>query len=174
MEWSQFVSFVRYCCCFIHFYLTILNVACYHLNCSKIDWNKPKHENKLVSTKTKIESHFLKNLRKCSSNVYAVYIKTMATANTVKKFSLYYQTTFKTNIRGHHIYKNIWTSKLNKILRAKHNTQRSCRVWWTCYWNLQQWWNSGRSYSGRTFLIITLFFTSWWTESFNSRSVRKL
>ena len=45
-------------------------------------------------------------------------------ANTLKKFSLYYQTIFETNFCGHHIYKNIWTPKLNEILRAKHDTQR--------------------------------------------------
>ena len=48
----------------------------------------------------------------------------MANANGVKKISLYYQTTFEANIRGHHIYKNIWTPKLNEILRAKHDTWR--------------------------------------------------
>ena len=48
----------------------------------------------------------------------------MAKANAVKKFSLYYQAISETNIRRHHIYKNIWTPKLNEILRAKHDTRR--------------------------------------------------
>ena len=48
----------------------------------------------------------------------------MARANAVKKFSLYYQTMFKTNIVGHHICKNIQTPKLNEIMRAKHDTRR--------------------------------------------------
>ena len=121
-RWSHFVSFAGDCSCFIHFYLAMLNVACYHVNCSKIDYNKLKCGSKPTSTITKtIESHFLKTLRKCNSNVYAIYIKTMARINAVEKFSLYYQTTFKINICAHHIYKNIWTPKLNKSLRGKHN-----------------------------------------------------
>ena len=57
------------------------------------------------------------------SNVYAIYIKTMPRANAVKKLYytkilLYCQTTLETNFRGHRIYKNIWTPKLNGIPRA--------------------------------------------------------
>ena len=51
-------------------------------------------------------------------------MKTIARANTVKKFSLYYQTTSETNIRGHHICKSIWVPKLNEIWRAKYDTRR--------------------------------------------------
>ena len=41
-----------------------------------------------------------------------------------EKIQLILSDNLPNNIHGHHIYKDIWTPKLNKILRAKHDTWR--------------------------------------------------
>ena len=48
----------------------------------------------------------------------------MARTKAAEQFNLYHQTRFETNINGYHIYISIWTPKLQKILKAKHDTRK--------------------------------------------------
>ena len=43
----------------------------------------------------------------------------MARTYGVKNFELSFEINFSTIIRGHHVYKNIWTSSLGQVLLAK-------------------------------------------------------
>lgn len=114
---------MRYCCCFIHFYLTMLNIPCYDINCSKFDHNKLKPEDKSISKITKnIKSHFLKNLKKFE-RLYYLY-QNSGKSKCCEKVYLYYWTTFETNIYGHRIYKKIWIPKSNEILTEKYDPRR--------------------------------------------------
>ena len=43
----------------------------------------------------------------------------MARTNIVKDFDLSFEINFKTKIRGHHVYKSIWTSSIGQVLLAQ-------------------------------------------------------
>ena len=107
----------------VHLYLTMLNIACYDINCSKFDHNKLKPEDKSISKITKkIKSHFLKNLKK-SERLYHLY-QNSGKSKCCEKIYLYYWTTCETNIYGHRIYKKIWIPKSNQILTEKYHPRR--------------------------------------------------
>ena len=48
----------------------------------------------------------------------------MARTNIVKDFDLSFEINFKTIIRGHHVYKSIWTSSIIQVLLAQPDEQK--------------------------------------------------
>ena len=50
--------------------------------------------------------------------------KTMARTNIVKDFDLFFEINFKTIIRGHHVYKSIWTSSIGQVLLAQPDERK--------------------------------------------------
>ena len=48
----------------------------------------------------------------------------MARTYGVKNFELSFEINFSTIIRGHHVYKNIWTSSLGQVLLAKPDDRK--------------------------------------------------
>ena len=48
----------------------------------------------------------------------------MARTYVVKNFELSFEINFRTIIRGHHVYKNIWTSSLGQVLKAKPDERK--------------------------------------------------
>ena len=47
----------------------------------------------------------------------------MARIMRVQEFEMVYQILFGTNIRGHHVYKDIWNPTLSEILNVKFDTR---------------------------------------------------
>ena len=48
----------------------------------------------------------------------------MARTNIVKDFDLSFEIDFKTIIRGHHVYKSIWTSSIGQVLLAQPDERK--------------------------------------------------
>ena len=54
--------------------------------------------------------------------IHSVY--EMARTNIVKDFDLSFEINFKTIIRGHHVYKSIWTSSIGQVLLAQPDERK--------------------------------------------------
>ena len=50
----------------------------------------------------------------------------MARTNIVKDFDLSFEINLKTIIRGHHVYKSIWTSSIGQVLLAQPDERKLC------------------------------------------------
>ena len=48
----------------------------------------------------------------------------MARASFIMNFDVFYQIEFKTAIRGHHAYKQMWTQSLGEILKCKKESRQ--------------------------------------------------
>ena len=48
----------------------------------------------------------------------------MARANIVKDFDLSFEINFKEIIRGHYVYKSIWTSSIGQVLLARPDERK--------------------------------------------------
>ena len=51
----------------------------------------------------------------------------MARANKIQEFEMCYQISFDTNIRGHHVYKSIWTPKQEEFLKIRYDAREEAR-----------------------------------------------
>ena len=51
---------------------------------------------------------------------------TMARASPIE-YKMYYRVSFETVIRGHHVYKYMWTPKINEVLQCEEDTRAEAK-----------------------------------------------